>query len=430
MRALLALMAVLLLVVGALFYLFGNPFEELAKPSAGTAGVQQAPVSEAEPLVAARGEVTDATTPNIAPTPLAPVGPVTPPAPASQPRLVEQEARQFLDTLTEPAVEPVGVTQADHFVRPDQVISMVPTSAIETTTLEELKQDPNLTPDTPITVVRTVEQVEATTPQRIIADSEGNLDASIRVLGEDHTIEQTTVREVLERHRAEPSRPIMVVREVEHYEITTIARLEEEMQREEAARQAAAGGTGTAPSAAVAGTGVDIAVPVIGASGDAPAPASSLQPIQRTIRVIREPYKVSRATIAEILRSRNQTVEPDSVFYVRTVRPGDEQGIWGIVQDGIIENFGRGVAIRRGEEINTFRVDIPRDADEVQADRTSSFLGRMIYDKSRESHVYNYRLNRMGQSPDRIFPGQELVIIQFHQDELVSIYRHFVEQRG
>ena len=115
---------------------------------------------------------------------------------------------------------------------------------------------------------------------------------------------------------------------------------------------------------------------------------------------------------------------------MRTVQSGDGQGIWGIVHHGIIDNFARGVAIRRGEAVNTYRVDIPPDADEVRNDRTSSFLGRLIFDKARESHVYNYRLNRMGQNPDTIFPGQELVIIQFRPQELVSIYRHFVEQQG
>ena len=280
---------------------------------------------------------------------------------------------------------------------------MVPTSAIETTTLEALKQDEQLAPDTPITVVRTVEQIEATTPQRVIAESGGNLDAPIRVLGEDRQIRQSTVREVLEKQREAPSAPIMVVREVEHYEITTIARLEEEMRREQASSspQTIAPAPGV-PETVSGQTGVT----VIATTPEAHSANTTSDPLKQTIRVIREPYKVSRATIAQILESRNETVAPDSVFYVRTVRAGDVQGIWGIVQEGIVENFARGVALRRGEEINTFRVDIPHDADELERDRSSSFLGRLIYDKSRESHVYNYRLNRMGESRGRMYPGQ------------------------
>ena len=36
----------------------------------------------------------------------------------------------------------------------------------------------------------------------------------------------------------------------------------------------------------------------------------------------------------------------------------------------------------------------------------------------------------MGQNPDRIVPGQEIVIIDFKPEELIAIYRHFIELRG
>ena len=127
---------------------------------------------------------------------------------------------------------------------------------------------------------------------------------------------------------------------------------------------------------------------------------------------------------------RAHEVKTGSMFYVRTVREGDGQGIWGIVHDGIIDNFARGMAIRRGKEINTYQVDIPEDADERHADTSSSYLGRLIFKKSKESHVYNFKRNRMGRNPDRIYPGQEIVIIDFQPDELIDIYKHFVAQRG
>ena len=83
------------------------------------------------------------------------------------------------------------------------------------------------------------------------------------------------------------------------------------------------------------------------------------------------------------------------------------------------------MAIRQGKDIETFTVRIPRHADERLPDRSSSFLGLMIDRKTRESYVYNFRDDRMGRNPDRIFPGQELVIINFQPEELMSIYRHF-----
>ena len=414
MRALLVLMVALLAVLGLYVYLFGNPLDAVRNQTAEQGEMRDVPVTEPPAVVVASGTVTDATTPSV--------------APASEPAKVEQEARQFVQTLTEPTPEPVSAEQADHFVSPDQMISMVPEANIETTTLRELKADPSLHPDTPITVVRTIEQIEASTPERVIAESEGNLDAPIKVLDSDNEVRETTVREVLEQHKLEPLKPIMVVREVEHYEITTLAELEKEMERE-----APATATGPAPAttpriviSGAAQAGDPASTGAAGSAGTGVTPA----PIERTIRVIREPYTVSRATIAEILESRNEKVEEGSIFYVRTVRDGDAQGIWGIVHQGILQNFARGVALRRGEELNTYKVDIPPDADELEQDRSSSFLGRLIFDKSRESHVYNYRLNRMGESPDRIYPGQELVIIQFRAEELVSIYRHFVEQQG
>ena len=97
---------------------------------------------------------------------------------------------------------------------------------------------------------------------------------------------------------------------------------------------------------------------------------------------------------------------------------------------GLIENFARGVAVKRGAQSDTYRVDIPREADEVLANRQSSFLGRLIYRKTKASYVYNFKENRIGQNPDRIYPGQQIVIVDFQPDELIAIYQHFVEAGG
>ena len=65
-------------------------------------------------------------------------------------------------------------------------------------------------------------------------------------------------------------------------------------------------------------------------------------------------------------------------------------------------------------------------ADEVLADDSSSYLGRLIHTKSRDSYVYNYKTHRMGRNPDVLYPGQEIVIVKFNPDELIGIYKHFV----
>ncbi|MCK5364909.1 MAG: hypothetical protein KAR22_18155, partial [Gammaproteobacteria bacterium] len=108
----------------------------------------------------------------------------------------------------------------------------------------------------------------------------------------------------------------------------------------------------------------------------------------------------------------------------------DDQGIWGIIHDGIMSNFAQGMAIRRGKEVNTYKVDIPRDADELLQNQSSSFLGKLIHRKAAESYVYNFKKNRMGQNPDQVSPGQEIVIINFEPEELIGIYKHFVARQG
>lgn len=134
-------------------------------------------------------------------------------------------------------------------------------------------------------------------------------------------------------------------------------------------------------------------------------------------------------TIAELLEPLKD-IPPDAVFYVHTVQPENDQGIWGIVHTGIAENFAEGVAVHRGETTETYQVDIPPHADERKPDSSSSFLGKLIHEKTRQSYVYNYETDRIGQNPDVILPGQEIVIVSFSPQELIDIYKHFARGGG
>ncbi len=301
---------------------------------------------------------------------------------AGKPQSLDQEAETYISKLTEPNADPVAVEKADHFISKDQVLSLLPEGISEEITRENLASDPSLSPNTPITVVKKAEQIEITTPEKVIAEAEGDLDRKVKIL-EGGDVRESTARELLEQYRQDPDAEIAIVKDVEYFIITTPKELLED-------------------PTVVAG---------------------------ETLTIIRKPYRLEAATIADLLREQ-QALSPDSVFYVRTVRPSDSQGIWGIVHDGLIENFARGMAIRRGEEINTYQVEIPRDADERLADQSSSFLGKMIHRKTIDSYVYNFKQNRMGRNPDRVMPGQEIVIINFHSDELIDIYKHFASQQG
>jgi hypothetical protein len=315
-------------------------------------------------------------------------------------RTMQREAERYVATLTEAEPVPVQIERADHFVTGDQMLALVPRRDVELTSVAEMRSDPSLEPDAPITVVREVEQVERVTPEKLIARSAGNLDAPITVLERD-VARHTTVRDVLERARREPHRPVDIIIRSEFYEQTTLEELatRDDLRRDQPLRV------------------------VRSAHG-----LETASVVQLMLNVIRSAHGLETASVAQLMREAR--LSADSLFYVRAVRPDDSQGLWGIVHDGIIENFARGMAIRRGRAVNTYRVQIPRDADERRDDRSSSFLGKLIHEKTRASYVYNFERGRMGRNPDRIFPGQEIVIIAFQPDELIRIYKHFVAQRG
>ena len=135
-------------------------------------------------------------------------------------------------------------------------------------------------------------------------------------------------------------------------------------------------------------------------------------------------------TIRELLKGTVEVGEHD-VFYVHAVTPDDYQGLWGIIQKGVTENFARGVRITVGKRTDTYRVAVPRYADEVLEDRSSSPLGLMIFEKSGETIVYNRRMGRLTQDPDvTLFPGNEIIIVGFKPEELISLYKHFAGADG
>ena len=296
--------------------------------------------------------------------------------------MVEQQAASYVASLTEPDATPVSVEAADHFVTKEQVISLLPEALVELTTQADMLNDPTLDPDTPITVVREVEQLEVATAEKLIAAAGGDLDTAVRVVIDEQEVE-LKVRDVLQKLGDAPEEPISMIRSVQYYEVTTPA--------EYAANHALE--------------------------------------LDQPLHIIKQPYQLEAATVAELLKQHLDLAD-DTIFYVRTVRGNDGQGIWGIVHDGLVDNFARGMAIRKGEEIASYQVEIPEHADEILDDRSSSFLGKLIYEKTLETYVYNFKHARIGRNPNQIFPGQEIVIVNFEPKELIDIYKHFLEESG
>lgn len=114
------------------------------------------------------------------------------------------------------------------------------------------------------------------------------------------------------------------------------------------------------------------------------------------------------------------------VFYIHAVNEGDSQGLWGILQRGLTRTFAEGIAL--GEKQKTLYVEIPEEADEKLENQLSSFLGKILQQKVESTYIYNYRSGRLGDDPDMIEPGQQLIIVEFSEDELVRVYNHFIRQ--
>ena len=182
-----------------------------------------------------------------------------------------------------------------------------------------------------------------------------------------------------------------------------------------------------APSETTAGKPTeDVAETVPDAESAAAAEDESVAGATPAFRGTEEtPAPQATITIRELLEGTVEIGEYD-VFYVHAVTPDDYQGLWGIIQKGVTENFARGVRITNAGRTDTYRVAVPADADEVLEDSSSSPLGLMIHRKSRETIVYNRKLGRLTRDPDvTIFPGNELIIVGFKPEELISLYKHF-----
>ncbi len=134
--------------------------------------------------------------------------------------------------------------------------------------------------------------------------------------------------------------------------------------------------------------------------------------------------QLNRMRLKEILNSPESN--PNDVFYIHSVDSFDRQGLWGIMQEGLTDTFARGIKL--SSDSRTLSATIPSDADERLEDSTSSFLGHILDQKVKDSLIYNYDQGLLGQDPNMIQPGQQLLIIRFSEDELIRIYNYFAAQ--
>lgn len=122
----------------------------------------------------------------------------------------------------------------------------------------------------------------------------------------------------------------------------------------------------------------------------------------------------------------NPEKSKESVFFIHAVNDHDKEGLWGIIQHGLIKTFTEGLTLPGLDKAVT--ANIPQDADEKLANKRSSFLGQILKNKVDKTYIYNYKEGILGDDPNLIKPGQQLIIVTFTKQELMGIYDHFTSR--
>jgi len=294
---------------------------------------------------------------------------------------IEREAVTRIEALKGELKEPIDVKRADHFVGA-QTALLKKDERIIMTTPKALLEDPSLGPRSEIKVLVEEEKTIITTPRELLKNRTIHPDTTIRILKGDGQVAETTPSQLLADPSITLDTPIKIIEKVERVIVTT----PEELQK-------------TVPSP------------------------------ETPIRVVVE-MPGETLTLAQLF-PEEKGLEEDT-FFIHTVTGDDVQGIWGIIQHGLMDQFLAGISVATQEDPprkQVLTLEIPELADEPRMNGYSSYFGRVLDRKTRESYVYNYANGRMGRNPDYVSPGQELVISRFSKKELVEIYKNFTQNR-
>lgn len=292
----------------------------------------------------------------------------------------EQEAGEFVAQLADTDSDTIIINEyTDQFVRPDSIIAL-PELDERVTTLKSLRDNKSLNADTPLILRYTEDIRENTTLQELETEEEDHITPITIVTEQGETITAPLV-ELLKREDIDHQAPISQIRQQKQVKQIKASEL------------------------------ADI---------DLPANQEISVTISRGIQ---------KLDIANLIDSNAAEIQ-NSLFYLHRVTEEDIQGLWGIIQAGLIRNFRQGIRMQRNGAEQKVSVLIPSDADEPLPTGLSSFLGKVLHQKVSNSYVYNFNTHTMGYDPNLIHPGQELILIRFSADELKDIYQFFAEQRN
>ena len=299
--------------------------------------------------------------------------------PTSQDQRIQQEAKQFVQNLSPAPSQPVTIKEhEDQFVRTDSLIH-IPELQQRTTTPQALLNDKTLSDSQALTLDFTTQQDTPTTLAQLIKTIDDQT-MPITIVTQDGQHITAPLVDIIQQGKIALDAPIILKTRHTHHLKTTLKKLKT---------------LNIAPE----------------------------QPVRATLEKGKQTLKLS----ALIPQAKDKS---GSLFYLHRVTAQDKQGLWGIIQSGLIDKFRQGLPIKgihQNKEI--VKAVIPADADEKLPSGMSSFLGKILQNKVKTSYIYNFYTKKMGRDPNLIHPGQQLILIEFSPEELIEIYRYFSDKR-
>jgi hypothetical protein len=299
----------------------------------------------------------------------------------SSEQVTEQEANAFIDTLAKPQNEPITINENDdQFVRHDSVI-VLPNLEHRITSINELLADPNLTADTPLTLHYTT-NVEQLTTLAELSDKYEDQTTVLTIIDQNGQTHTKPLFEFLNQDDVDLTAQVTLLTQQKHSLQTTLNELKN---------------------------------------------IKDIDHKESVVATIN--HGIQELSVKEIVQSGDM---PDNaLFYLHRVTKDDLQGLWGIIQAGLIDKFRQGVHIEGvAPNKDMVRAIIPADADEKLTSGFSSFLGKILNQKVNSSYVYNFSTHTMNHDPNLIYPGQQLIMIHFSSEELKQIYQFFSDKRN
>lgn len=298
----------------------------------------------------------------------------------SSTELVQEEAKLFVEKLSPKADTPVVLNEhEDQFVRHDSLISLEDNES-RVTTLQSLLVDEDLVSDATITLDYTSKTSNETTL------------SALSDMIDDHTAPITIVTADGEKLTA-PLTDILQNR-LDLYETVTL--ITEKKSRVETSAEGL----------------INL----------------DLNPSQAVMATIK--HSTQELSIQDILPD-DAAPSDNALFYLHRVTERDIQGLWGIIQAGLINKFRQGLSLEGiSQSQDSIQTVIPENADEKLSSGLSSFLGQILSRKVDTSYIYNLKTKGMGTDANVVHPGQQLVLIQFSPLELKQIYQFFSEERN